>query len=303
MDSDSSFGASAFALADERSVPVAKRILVVTGGHRVALDQFLGAVAAICDKRGWVWAHATSPSAQRWLAPEFAGQWDTILLHDIAGLALKRGIDPVPIAPDPGVAEDLVGLLNAGQGIVVLHHAISSWPSWDGWAEAIGARFLYAPGRLRGVDLPSSGYRVGRFTVKMTDAAHPICAGVSDFEINDELYFAPVLTDRIQPILHHDSDMSGELFQDTYDEVSHGASTGVTCAGRAADGGLHGGSRLMGWTTVAGQSPLATLLMGDGPSTFEHPMFRLLLGNALDWASSSHARNFAKAAPFEVPLP
>ena len=303
MSSDSSLGASSLSESDAASNPPAKRILVVTGGHRVAIDDFLGAIAAICDERGWVWAHATRPSAQRWLTPDFAGQWDVILLHDIAGLALKRGAEPLPIAPDPGVAEDLVALLDAGQGMVVLHHAISSWPAWEGWAEAIGARFLYAPGRLRGVDLPSSGYRVGRFTVQVTDTAHPICQGVSDFEIDDELYFAPVLTDRIQPILCHDADMSGELFQDTFDEVSNGASTGVTCADRAADGGLHGGSRLMGWTTVAGRSPLATLLMGDGPSTFAQPMFRLLLGNALDWASSSDAQAHAEAAPFEVPLP
>jgi hypothetical protein len=281
----------------------ARRILVITGGHRVAIDDFLGAIAAICSERGWVWAHATQPSAQGWLTPEFAGQWDAILLHDIAGLALKRGAEPAPIAPGPGVAEDLVGLLNDGQGMVVLHHAISSWPAWEGWAEAIGARFLYAPGSLRGVDLPSSGYRIGTFNVTVTDHEHPICAGVSDFEIDDELYFAPVLSDRITPILGHDADMSGELFQDTFDEVSNGASTGVTCAGRPAGGGLHGGNRLMGWTTVAGRSPLATLLMGDGPGTFANPMFRLLLGNALDWVSSDEARIAAEAAPFEIPLP
>ena len=139
-----------------------RRILVITGGHRVALDDFLGAIAAICDERGWVWAHATQPSAQHWLAPEFVGHWDAILLHDIAGLSLKRGSEPRPIAPPPRMVGDLVSLLDAGQGMVVLHHAISSWPAWEGWAEAIGARFLYAPGTLRGQDLPSSGYRVCR---------------------------------------------------------------------------------------------------------------------------------------------
>jgi len=85
--------------------------------------------------------------------------------------------------------------------------------------------------------------------------------------------------------------------------VSHGSSTGVTCADRGADGGLHGGSRLMGWTTVAGASPVATLLMGDGPSTFAHPMFRRLVGNALAWVSSDEARAEAAADPFPIPLP
>jgi len=281
---------------------VIRRILVVTGGHRVALDEFLGAVAEICSERGWVWAHTTQPTAQRWLTDELAGQWDAILLHDIPGLRLKRGTEPVVEGPDASTARDVVNLLDAGQGLVVLHHAISGWPGWEGWAEVTGARFLYRPGRLRGEDLPSSGYRIGRFTVSPI-ADHPITSGVTPFEIDDELYFIPVLEDRIRPLLEQDADMDGALFQDTWDEVTNGTSTGVTCAGRPADGGLHGGSRLQGWTTIAGRSPVATLLMGDGPTTFAHPMFRLLLGNALAWVSSDEAHAEAEASPVEIPLP
>ena len=280
-----------------------KRILVVTGGHRVAIDDFLGAIAEICRDRGWVWAHATQPTAQAWLDSAFAGCWDAILLHDIPGLALARGTEPIALPPGPGVAEALVGLLDSGQGVVVLHHAIAAWPAWEGWAEAIGGRFNYRPARMRGEDLPSSGYRMGTFTVEVADSSHPICTGIKDFAIDDELYFAPVLTDRVTPILTHDADMSAELFQDTFDVVTNGSSTGVTCAGHKVDSALHGGHRLMGWTTTAGISPVATLLMGDGPSTFANPMFRTLLGNALDWVSSADAKNEAAAQPFAVPLP
>lgn len=279
-----------------------RRILVVTGGHRVALDEFLGAVASICAERGWVWAHATQPTAQGWLTDELAGQWDAILLHDIPGLRLKRGTEPIVDGPSPEVAESVVNLLDAGQGLVVLHHAISGWPGWPGWAEVTGARFLYRPGTLRGVDLPSSGYRVDRFVISPV-AEHPVTAGIEPFEVDDELYFIPVLNDRITPLLEQDADMDPALFQDTWDEVTHGVSTGVTCAGRPADGGLHGGSRLQGWVSIAGRSPIATLLMGDGPSTFENPMFRRLLGNALAWVSSDEAHEQAQASPVEIPLP
>ncbi len=280
-----------------------RRILVVTGGHRVAIDDFLTAIAEICTQRGWVWAHSTQPSAQRWLSGELAGSWDAILLHDIPGLSLKRGSEPEAVGPDAQTALDVVNLLDAGQGMVVLHHAISAWPGWEGWAEVTGARFLYRPGRLRGEDLPSSGYRIGTYNVRVTDPSHPIAHGISDFEIDDELYFAPFLTDRLTPFLDNDADMSGELFQDTFDEVSNGASTGVTCKDRGEDGGLHGGSRLMGWTTTAGNSPIATLLMGDGPGTFAHPMFRSLLGNALEWVASEEANKAARDNPFAIPLP
>ena len=274
-----------------------RRLLVITGGHRVAMDEFLGCIASICTDRGWVWAHATQPTAQQWLRPEFAGQWDAILLHDLPGLHLKRGVPPTPVGPDPAVAAALVELLKTGQPLVVLHHAIAAWPGWEGWAEAIGGRFLYAPGRLRGQDLPSSGYRKGRFTISPTAPEHPVCAGVEPFEVDDELYFAPYLTDRITPLLAHDADLDGALYQDTFDEVSNGSSTGVTCAGRGQ------ASPLMGWTTVAGHSPVVTLLMGDGPSTFENPMFRQLLGNAIDWVNGHDARAAALAKPTPVPLP
>jgi len=282
---------------------MSKRILVVTGGHRVAIDEFLGAIGAICAERGWVWAHSIQPTAQQWLSLEHAGQWDAILLHDIPGLALKRGTEPIIQGPDEQTKRNVVDLLDAGQGLVLLHHAISAWPGWEGWAEVTGCRFHYRPGRLRGVDLPSSGYRVGPYTIRVTDPAHPIAAGISDFEVDDELYFIPFLTDRMtRPFLDQDADMSGELFQDTWDEVTNGVSTGVTCAGRGADEGLHGGNRTMGWTSVAGHSPTATLLMGDGPSTFANPMFRTLLGNALEWVSSDEARAEAQANPFAIPL-
>lgn len=282
---------------------MSKRILVITGGHRVAIDDFLGAIASICAERGWVWAHSIQPTAQNWLSPEHVGQWDAVLLHDIPGLALKRGTEPLIQGPDQETKQAVVDLLEAGQGTVILHHAISAWPGWEGWAEVVGCRFLYRPGTLRGVDLPSSGYRVGPYTVRVTDQAHPISAGISDFQVEDELYFIPFLTDRMtRPFLDQDADMSGALFQDTWDEVTNGTSTGVTCADRPADEALHGGNRTMGWTSVAGHSPIATLLMGDGPSTFANPMFRTLLGNALEWVSSDEARAEAQATHFAIPL-
>jgi len=274
-----------------------RRLLVVTGGHRVAIDDLLDAVAAMCDQRGWVWAHVRHPVAQQWLRPEHAGVWDAILLHDIPGLHLVRGQPPVPVAPEGDTAQALVALLDRGQGLVVLHHAISAWPAWEGWAEAVGGRFLYAPGTLRGQALPSSGYRMATHTVRVVDPDHPVTVGVADFVVDDELYFAPVLTDRVHPLLRSDADFAGHLFQDTFDEVSHGSSTGMTCAGRPA------ASNLVGWATVAGRSPLVYLQPGDGPSTFADPAFRTLLGNAADYVASARAHAEAANRPFDIPLP
>jgi hypothetical protein len=272
------------------------RVLVITGGHRVDLDAFLGMVEAICGPRGWAWAHVTQPAAQRWLRPEHAGQWDSVLCHDLPGLDLKRGSPPRPNGPSADVADALRALLERGQGVVALHHALAGWPGWEGWAEALGGRFLYAPGHLRGREWPASGYRMAEHTIDVVAPDHPICAGVEpSFTIDDELYFAPVLEDRITPLLRSRADFDGAGFLDTYDVVCHGASTGKTCAGQPM------ASDLVGWTTTAGRSPIAVLQPGDGPATFAHPAFRRLLANALAWVASPAAHAVAAAGPVAIP--
>jgi type 1 glutamine amidotransferase len=270
------------------------RVLAVTGGHRVDLDAFHGMLEAICADRGWVWAQATQPGAQRWLDPRHAGRWDAVLLHDIPGIHLRRGEEPRIEGPAPEVAQAVMALLELGQGVVVLHHALSGWPGWDGWAEAIGGRFLYRPDFLRGEWTPASGYRLAEYTVEVLAPEHPVCAGVESFPLDDELYYAPVLLDRVTPLLRARADLAGEGFLDAHDVVRNGSSTGVTCAGRPPT------SDLVGWVTTAGRSPLAVLQPGDGAGTFAHPSYRRLVANALAWVASRTAHDWAAGEPFPL---
>jgi type 1 glutamine amidotransferase len=283
------------------SVPVRAgsefRVLAVTGGHRVDVEAFHAMLESVCAPRGWTWAHAVQPGAQRWLDAALAGAWDAILLHDIPGLWLRRGEEPKIEGPSVEVAQGVIDLLDVGQGVVVLHHALSAWPGWEGWAEAIGGRFLYTPGRLRGEDWPASGYRMADHTVEVVAPDHPVCAGVDTFEISDELYYAPVLLDRVTPLLRTLADLDGAGFLSAHDVVRHGQSTGETCAGRAPT------SDLVGWTTTAGRSPVAVLQPGDGPSTFGHPAFRRLIANALAWVASPEAHEQASSAPVAIAGP
>src|SRR3954447_1447129 len=83
----------------------ALRVLAVTGGHRVDIEAFHAMLEAVCESEGWTWAHAVQPSAQRWLQPALVGSWDAILLHDLPGLALRRGEEPRIEGPSDEVAE------------------------------------------------------------------------------------------------------------------------------------------------------------------------------------------------------
>lgn len=252
------------------------RLLAITGGHHVDLDAFTAMLDAVCGVLGWEWAHATQPGAQRWLRPEHAGVWDAIMLHDLPGLTLARGIEPAIHEPTDEVRAGVLDLLDAGQGIVATHHALAGWPTWDGWAEVLGGRFLYTRGTLRGCHVPASGYRFDHYRVDVVAADHPVCDGVESFEIDDELYLCPVFDDEVIPLLSVAVNRSAATMIDTYRELRDGER--VPAVDQPA-------SRLVGWTTSPRRSRLAYLLPGHTAATMAHPMYRRLLTNALRWVA------------------
>ncbi len=267
------------------------RVLVVTGGHSVDHSALWSMFTDLSVERGWAWAHAVQPSAQAWLTPALAGAWDVIVLHDIAGLQLRRGEPPRPIDPSPATVAALTELLDAGQPLLVTHHSLASWPSWDGWADALGGRFNYAAGRLRGGEWPSSGTYIDAYTARVVGAGHPVCAGVADFALTDELYCCPIFEEEVIPLLRADADFSGERFVRTYEHVVVGADRAPNCAEHPP------ASNLIAWAKVAGRSPLVYVQPGDTAVTFGLAPYRRLIGNAVDWVGSTEARQWAAANP------
>jgi len=248
-------------------------------------------LAAICAERGWVFAHAEQPAAQDWLRPEHRDAFDAVLCHDLPGLRLRRGSAPTPIGPDRRVAHGLIDLLAAGQGIVFLHHALAGWPGWPGWAEVVGGRYHYAPATLRGEWWPDSGYRHTGFLARVVEPTHPVCAGVEDFALDDELYCCPVFADDVVPLLRADAPTGP--FTETYAEVIGSRSAESTWQHPPA-------SDLIAWAKTAGRSPIVYVQPGDGASTFAAPQFRRLIGNALAWVASPAAAAWANDHPTEV---
>lgn len=267
------------------------RILALTGGHRVDRPAFTELLAAVCAERGWVFALAEQPAAQAWLRPEHRGAFDAVLCHDLPGLALRRGEPPTPVGPDAPIARGLADLLTAGQGVVFLHHALAGWPGWPGWADVLGGRYHYAPAVLHNEKWPDSGFRYADYTVRVVDAKHPVCAGVGDFGLSDELYCCPVFEDAVVPLLRADAPPGA--FTGTYAEVlGQGCADGTWQHPPASD--------LIAWAKVAGRSPLVYVQPGDGPATFAAPQYRHLLGNALAWVASPAAHARAQRHPTEV---
>ena len=254
------------------------RLLAITGGHRFDAASFTAMLDDVAASLGWEWKHAAQPDAQSWLRPEHTGTWDAIVLYDIPGLALARGSEPVASAPSADTSAALLALLEAGQGIVALHHALAGWPAWDSWADLLGGRFLYAPGTLHGDVVPASGYRMDTYHVDLSAPSHPVCDGVEPFGVDDELYLCPVFEDRVTPLLATSAAIDAASMIDTYREVRFGER--VPAQPQPA-------SQLLGWCREPGASRIVYLLPGHGPSTMEHPQYRRLLANACAWVSGS----------------
>ena len=264
-------------------------LLVLTGGHPYERDPFFALFDAIAPGR---WTHAPQPDAQRLLNPAACADFDAIVFYDMPGITFTRADPPTVMPPPPGeMMAGLRSLMDAGKGLVFLHHAVASWPATEEFAEIIGARFHYQPGTLRGVKYPDSGYRFNvTHKVQVLDPTHPVCAGLgSSFTLTDELYLYPVRTDDVVPLMRTTFPMNdpSQFFS---------ADAAIRGQRNTNDGWTHPpGSDLVAWVKNADRAPLVYLQFGDGPDTYANVSFRRVLENAVRWVSSTEAMDWASS--------
>ena len=264
-----------------------KNVLVVTRGHAFARDGFY---AMFEDNLAIEWSGVEHPAAQLMFTPEQARHFDCYVLYDMPGIEFRRGGDGVPVfhPPPQHYQEGLLAMLDAGVPLVILHHACASWPAWPLWAEIVGAQFLYQPMLSRGVPQPDSGYRMDVTHTVMPVADHPVTRGIEPFTLTDELYLFQVFEDAVTPLFRSDFTFTHEHF--------HSARLALAGRMHCNEGWSHPpGSNLVGWVRQYRNSPIVYLQCGDGPSAYRNPSFRKMLANAIDWASSPEAREWARA--------
>lgn len=259
------------------------RVAVVTKGHPFDGPAFF----EVFDANDTIeWTHVEQPDALQLVNPNRAAEFDVFVMYDMPGITFTGADPPAEFAPPPGgYAERFHALLDAGKGMVFLHHAIAGWPAWPEYAEIVGGRFHYQPAVLDGTSFPDSGYRHDvTHTVEVLDPTHPICAGVEPtFEITDELYLFPVLDGRVAPLMRSSYDFVDTNFYSA-DRALRGSRDDRT-------GWTHPpGSNLVAWTKTVGRSPIAYLQFGDGPQTYADPNYRRILANAINWAAAPQLR-------------
>ncbi len=269
-------------------------ILVLTGGHRVDLDAFLGMVDAICapgDGAGHTQCSRRHSSGS-FLPSTAAGMRcsPTTFLVCVCAEASPRPLTARTPASAPSWSSCSDMVRGSWRRTT---RSLDGPPGKDGpkhWAVASTTR----PGRLHGQDWPSSGTRLASYTAQVVDADHPVCAGLVDFPVSDELYCCPVFEADVVPLLRTDASMDGELFVSTYEHVVMGAERAPNCHDHPP------ASDLIAWATVAERSPVVYVQPGDSAATFGLAAYQLLLANALSWVASSDAHQWANS--HEKPL-
>lgn len=168
------------------------RVAVVTGGHGYDVIHFhqLFRRFAECD----VYVQhmddfACSPPAVR-------QGYDVVVFYIMLRGAPADEGQPWYVGK-PGAALQALGA-EAGQGILILHHAILAYEKWPLWQEIVG------------IGDTSFGYHVGQhIRVCVADGDHPITAGLSDWEMTDETYTMndPGADSRALLTVEHDKSM------------------------------------------------------------------------------------------------
>lgn len=149
--------------------------------------------------------------------------------------------------PDSALRAAILRLPSEGTGLIIGHAA--SWYNWPDWPEY--NRTLVGGG--------ARGHQAyGEFTVEVTEAGHPIMAGVpASFTLEDELYR-----------FERDEEATGITVLATAREAETGTVYPVV------------------WTVDVPEGRIVVNTLGHDGAAHDHPAYRRILQNSLEWASA-----------------
>ena len=264
----------------------ATNVLLVSKGHGFQREPFFQMFDAF-QQAGELsaWTHVEQPAAQLFFNPENAAPYDTIVDYSMPGRA-KGGPRDAP----PELKTGYHRLLEAGKGLVLIHHNICAWPEWGEYAEIAGGRFFFEPGELRGEQWPDSGYLLAAMhKISVVEPDHPVVNGVDlEFDLQDEIYLAPYFEEDVVPLLRSDFDFTYKNFFSPDLVVNHG---------RMYERGewTHPPTpNLVAWAKNYLNSPIVYIQAGDVPTSYNNPNYRKLLANAINWVASEEAHAWAR---------
>jgi type 1 glutamine amidotransferase len=227
-------------LSDTTSSAAEKlKVMIVTGGHGFEKEPFFKMFENNSEISFTTASHSGANAS--------VYERDDLLSYDVAVLY------DMPKEINESQKQNFLSLFDKGIGVVVLHHALVSYPNWPEYEKIIGGHYSEPDPKRPGTVTEQAGYQHDvDIPVVIVAKNHPVTAGLNDFMINDEIYWG---------------------FQ-----VRPGVTTLITTTHPKS-------GKPLGWTRMQGKSRLVYLQLGHGPSAFNDPNYRKLLAQSIRWTA------------------
>ncbi|MBI5281135.1 MAG: ThuA domain-containing protein [Candidatus Solibacter usitatus] len=217
------------------------RVQIITGGH----SHDLAFYSLFEGQDNLAVSVNPHPSAYR---SDLRGRVDVLVLYDLHDLATDVQ------------KKNLQDFLEAGGGLVVLHHALADNWQWKWWyEEVVGGRFLMGP---EGAAPGSTAKAPVRLSVK-PGARHPVLDGVDAFTVDDEGYKGMWLSPRSTPLLETTSAEN---------------------------------DKVVAWIGPWPKSRVVAIQLGHGAGAYGSETYRRLVRNAIAWAAPSPTSRTASSS-------
>ena len=144
---------------------------------------------------------------------------------------------------------DTFGFVEAGKGVVVLHHAIADYQDWEWWyKEVVGGKYLLKPEG----STPASTYLHDQELCIRPALDHPITARIGTMHFRDETYKGMWISPDVRVLLRTDNPTS--------------------------DGPL-------AWISPYAKSRVVYIELGHGETAHLYPAYRDLVQDAIRWTA------------------
>ena len=215
------------------------RVLVISGGHGFERKPFDDMFYQNTNIAAFTHVTHTKNSSDAY-DKSYLYDFDVVVLYDMVQNITDEQ------------KKRFLGLFERGIGLVVLHHAIVSYQSWPQFERIIGGTYP-EPQDKRGHVTDQLGYEHDvDIPVKIIAKNHPVTAGLSDFDLNDEIYWGYRTTSDVTPLITTTHPKSGKP---------------------------------LAWARNEGKSKVVYIQLGHGPTAFKDSNYRKLLSQAITWTA------------------
>ncbi|MFN8207421.1 MAG: ThuA domain-containing protein [Bacteroidales bacterium] len=215
------------------------QVAVVTGGHDFDSAAFFGMFDSF---KGVQYRQLTQPGALGMIQQKDGRFPDAVVFYDMPQEISARGKEVFRM------------LLMGGTGLVFLHHSLASYQQWPEYKKMVGGK--YHEKNSPDASKYSTYKHDVQVPVKILDPTHPVCAGIHDFSLLDEVYGSFEVLSGVIPLLGTSQPESGPV---------------------------------IGWTQQVANSRIVYIQPGHDKNAFSNQDYRRLVFQAIRYVSEESA--------------